>query len=85
MAAEVSSNGWRKPIGEAYPAPDLLARFAAAGVPVTTASDAHRGDRVAERRGDLARLLDDAGYEHLAAYRGRRRRSVPIAVSPAPS
>lgn len=85
MAAEVSSNGWRKPIGEAYPAPDLLARFAAAGVPVTTASDAHRGDRVAERRGDLARLLDDAGYEHLAAYRGRRRRSVPIAVSPAAS
>ncbi|MGH9152030.1 MAG: PHP domain-containing protein, partial [Acidimicrobiales bacterium] len=41
MAAEVSSAGWRKPVGEAYPAPELLRRFAARGVPVTTASDAH--------------------------------------------
>ena len=84
MAAEVNSNGWRKPADEAYPAPDLLARFRAAGVPVTTASDAHRRDRVGERRGEVARLLADAGYESLAAYRERRRREVPIAVSPAP-
>ena len=82
MAAEVNSNGWRKPAAEAYPAPDLLARFAAAGVPVTTASDAHRGDLVAERRGDVARLLADAGIDSLAAYRGRRRRAVPVAVAP---
>jgi len=84
MAAEVNSNGWRKPAAEAYPAPDLLARFHAAGVPVTTASDAHRRDRVGERRGDVARLLVDAGYDSLAGYRERRRRQVPIAVEPAP-
>lgn len=84
MAAEVNSNGWRKPAAEAYPAPDLLARFRAAGVPVTTASDAHRRDRVGERRGDVARLLADAGYDSLAGYRQRQRRQVPIAVSPAP-
>lgn len=84
MAAEVNSNGWRKPAAEAYPAPDLLARFHAAGVPVTTASDAHRRDRVGERRGDVARLLVDAGYDSLAGYRERRRRQVPIAVAPAP-
>ena len=84
MAAEVSSAGWRKPAQEAYPAPDLLARFAAAGVPVTTASDAHHGDRVGERRGDVARLLADAGIDSLAAYRRRRRRLVPVAARPAP-
>lgn len=85
MAAEVSSAGWRKPAAEAYPAPDLLARFHAAGVPVTTASDAHRGERVAERRGDVARLLADAGYGSLAAYRARQRREVPVAVQPTTS
>lgn len=85
MAAEVSSAGWRKPAAEAYPAPGLLARFHAAGVPVTTASDAHRVDRVAERRGDVARLLADAGYGSLAAYRARARRDVPVAVQPDPS
>ncbi len=85
MSAEINSNGWRKPAAEAYPAPDLLARFHAAGVPVTTATDAHRCDRVGERRGDVARLLADAGYDELAAYRGRERRPVAIAVAPTPA
>ena len=85
MAAEVSSAGWRKPAAEAYPAPGLLARFAAAGVPVTTASDAHRHDMVGERRGDIAELLDAAGIVSLAAYAGRQRRAVPIAPVPSPA
>ena len=83
MAAEVSSAGWRKPVGEAYPAPPLLARFRAAGVPVTTASDAHRLPEVAQGAADLRRLLEDAGYETLAAYRDRRARPVPVAPVPA--
>ena len=82
MSAEVSSAGWRKPVGEAYPAPALLARFRAAGVPVTTASDAHQVDFVAERRADVATLLVDAGYDSLAAYRRRHRRAVPLTVAP---
>ncbi|HUF33235.1 MAG TPA: PHP domain-containing protein [Acidimicrobiales bacterium] len=83
MAAEVSSAGWHKPVGEAYPAPPLLQRFADAGVPVTTASDAHRVHRVAERRGDVAALLAAAGYDRLAAFRGRRRHDVALTVAPA--
>jgi histidinol-phosphatase (PHP family) len=78
MAAEVSSAGWRKPSAEAYPAPALLARFRAAGVPVTTASDAHRRDRVGERGDDVRRLLADAGYQSLRAYEGRRGRDVAL-------
>ena len=34
--------GWRKPVGEQYPAAGLLERFVARGVPLTTASDAHQ-------------------------------------------
>jgi histidinol-phosphatase (PHP family) len=78
LAAEVSSAGLRKPVGEAYPAPDLLARFAAAGVPFTTASDAHRLDRVAERGDELRALLAAAGCTTLRAYRGRAPRAVPL-------
>ena len=81
MAAEVSSAGWRKPVGEAYPALPLLRRFHAAGVPVTTASDAHAVDDVADRVEDLRRLLDDAGYETLTAYRRRSPRAVPLTAS----
>ena len=78
MAAEVSSAGWRKPVAEAYPSPSLLAHFRAAGVPVTTASDTHGPDLVAHRSPDLRRLVESAGYTHLAAFRERQRTEVPL-------
>jgi histidinol-phosphatase (PHP family) len=78
MAAEVSSAGWRKPVGEAYPAPGLLARFRAAGVGITTASDAHELGDVADRTDDLRAFLTAAGYDSLAGFAGRRRRSLPV-------
>lgn len=78
MSAEVSSAGWRKPIDEAYPAAPLLARFKARGVPVTTASDAHRVSVVADRRADVRDLLTAAGYTSLRAYVARAPRDVDI-------
>ncbi len=78
MAAEVSSAGWRKPAREAYPSPELLRRFKARGVPVTTASDAHALSEVAHRSTDVRALLADAGYEELCAFRGRKPRAVPV-------
>ena len=78
MAAEVSSAGWRKPVGEAYPAPSLLQRFCDRGVPVTTASDAHRRPDVADRAADLRRLLVGAGYDTVTAYRERQPHAVPL-------
>jgi len=78
MAAELSCAGWRKPAAEAYPAPELLRLFAAAGVGLTTASDAHGPARVGERSAELAALARAAGYETLRAFRRRRARPVPI-------
>ena len=72
LAAEVNSAGWRKPAAEAYPAPGLLARFRAAGVPVTTASDAHELGLVADGIDRLRPLLEGAGYTRLVAFAGRR-------------
>lgn len=83
MAAEVSSAGWRKPVAEAYPAPELLQRFSARGVPVTTASDAHHLPDVASRSVELRLLLETAGYTELMAFRGRQPQSVPLAASAA--
>ena len=78
MAAEVSSAGWRKPVAEAYPAPELLRRFAERGVPVTTASDAHDLADVADRSVDLRALLQAAGYCEVTAYRARQSRPVAL-------
>ncbi|MGH8991125.1 MAG: hypothetical protein ACRDZ7_06315, partial [Acidimicrobiia bacterium] len=73
VAAEMNSAGWRKPVGEAYPAPGLLAHFRAAGVPVTTASDAHELDLVADGIDRLRPHLEAAGYTELAGFHKRRR------------
>ncbi len=78
MAAEVSSAGWRKPVGEEYPAPPLLRRFVDRGVPLTTASDAHTLPDVAERADDLRELLLAAGVDTLRGFRDRQPRTVPI-------
>ncbi|HVE46777.1 MAG TPA: histidinol-phosphatase [Acidimicrobiales bacterium] len=78
MAAEVSSAGWRKPVGEAYPAPALLQRFHDRGVPATTASDAHSLPQVADRADDLRAILAAAGYDSLTAYSGRVPRAVEL-------
>jgi histidinol-phosphatase (PHP family) len=79
MAAEVSSAGWRKPAAEQYPAVGLLERFVARGVPLTTASDAHRLEHVADRADDLRSVLDAVGAGVLQGYRGRD--PYPVAVS----
>ncbi|MHB1518695.1 MAG: PHP domain-containing protein [Acidimicrobiales bacterium] len=78
MAAELSSAGWRKPVEEEYPAPALLERFVAKGVPLTTASDAHDLPDVADRAEDLALLLARAGVTELRGFRNRRGYAVPV-------
>lgn len=84
MAAELSSAGWRKPVGEQYPAQPLLVRMAARGVPLTTASDAHRHEHVADRMTELRAILDGVGVSHLRGYRRRQPHSVPLAAPIAP-
>jgi histidinol-phosphatase (PHP family) len=78
MAAEVSSAGWRKPVGEAYPAPSLLAKFHEAGVPITTASDAHGVGGVAAKGPEVRALVEAAGYDSLCAFRSRVAREVAL-------
>jgi histidinol-phosphatase (PHP family) len=82
LAVEINSAGWRKPVGEAYPAPDLLRRFFLRGVPVTLASDAHGDAGVAHRSAELAELARAAGYGSLRAFRGRKGVDVPIGSAP---
>jgi histidinol-phosphatase (PHP family) len=78
MAAEVSSAGWRKPVAEQFPATGLLERLVARGVPLTTASDAHRLEHVADRADDLRSLLAAAGTGVLQGYRARVPYPVPV-------
>ncbi|MEX0675239.1 MAG: PHP domain-containing protein [Gaiellaceae bacterium] len=78
VAVEISTAGWRKPVGEVYPAPALLAALRERDVPVTLASDAHVPSLVGE---DFGRALDvarDAGYETVTVFEGRVGRQEPL-------
>lgn len=78
MSAELSSAGWRKPIGEQYPARYLLKKFVDAKVGLTTASDAHRQDDVASNMTRLRELLDDVGCHELTGYHDRKAHSIKL-------
>ncbi len=78
VAVEVSTAGLRKPAGEIYPAPELLARCVAAGKPVALSSDAHAPEQLGYRYGDAVELLRAAGVERIAVFERRIRRLEPL-------
>jgi len=80
VSLECSSAGWKKPVGEQYPAIGFLDRLVAKGVTFTTASDAHGRERVGERARDLAALLEERGVNQLASYTKRQRQMIPLRV-----
>ena len=62
MALEINTAGLRKPVGEAYPAPGLLAEARALGIPLTFGSDAHRPEEVGWAFDDAVVTAREAGY-----------------------
>lgn len=61
-AIELNTAGWRKPVGEAYPAPDLLSEAAALGIPLTFGSDAHHPADVGAEFSRASKLAQESGY-----------------------
>jgi len=74
LALDVNTAGWRKPVGEPYPSPALLARARELGIPVVLGSDAHAPEEVGHRFADAVALLKSVGYtEAVVFWQGRPR------------
>jgi histidinol-phosphatase (PHP family) len=71
-AVELSSAGRRKPVGEDYPAPDVLRALVAAGVPLVLSSDAHAPIEVGHAFDELVAAASAAGARHTVVYRARQ-------------
>ena len=74
VAAELSTAGWRKPVGEAYPHPDFLRALARHGVPIALGSDAHAPQEVGADFSRAVALARRCGYREVALFTRRRRR-----------
>jgi histidinol-phosphatase (PHP family) len=78
LAIELNTNGWNKPVAEAYPSLSLLRQAQMRGVPVMISADAHRPEEVVqhfERAYELARA---AGYRELVRFAERKRSAYPL-------
>lgn len=72
LAVEVSTAGWRKPVGEIYPAPEFLRGLVEAGVPLVLSSDAHRPEDVGALYPQALDMLRALGVKRLVTFTERR-------------
>ena len=78
LAIEISTAGWRKPVGEQYPAVEVIRLAKDAGIPFTVASDAHSSVQQAENYDRLAGVLAKCGVEEVCVYERHRRTMAAI-------
>lgn len=78
VRVEISTAGLRKPVGELYPDPELLAECVRRGVELTLASDAHEPQLVGEDFDLALGLARDVGCETVTVFDGRQGRQEPI-------
>lgn len=71
LALDFNTAGWRKPVNEPYPAPDLVRAAAERGIPFVLGSDAHQPGEVGYRFGDALGVIREAGGR-VVTYRGRQ-------------
>ena len=78
LAIELSTAGWRKPVGEQYPSREMIELAKEIGVPFTVASDAHSSVQQAENYDRLAVLMQECGVTEVCVYEHHRRSVVPL-------
>ncbi len=72
VTIEINTSGLRKPAKEMYPAPQNLAIYCAAGVPLTFGSDAHLPTDVGKDFDKALILAKSAGYTEYRTFKKRK-------------
>lgn len=72
LALEVNTAGLRKPVGEIYPHPMLIAEAARLGIPITIASDAHMPLDVGDRWEEAVALACNSGFRKYCTFTDRQ-------------
>ncbi len=78
VAVELSTAGWRKPVGEQYPSVTLLEMVADAGCPIALSSDAHVPEQLGHQYERALELLESVGVGEIAVFERRERRLEPV-------
>lgn len=68
VVLELNTNGWYKPIGELYPAPQLIQLCFDTNIPITLSSDAHWAEQVGRDVDKALEIAKKAGYKKIATF-----------------
>jgi histidinol-phosphatase (PHP family) len=78
LAIELSTAGWRKPVGELYPSDEIIRVALAKGIPFTTASDGHSHVQEGENFERLSAKMAELGIPEVAVFERHKRRMVAL-------
>ena len=78
LAIELSTAGWRKPVGEQYPSREIILLAKEIGIPFTVASDAHSSVQQAENYDRLSALMEGCGITEVCVYEHHQRHVVSL-------
>ena len=78
VCIEVNTSGLYKPVGEIYPAEELLKICCKYEIPVTLGSDAHKPEHVGRDFDKAVSLIKKAGYREIVRFNKRQRSYVNV-------
>jgi histidinol-phosphatase (PHP family) len=78
LCLELSTAGWRKPVGELYPDDEIIRGALAKGIPFTTASDGHSQFQMGENFERLAEKMPEMGIAEVAVFERHNRLLRPL-------
>lgn len=78
IAIELSTAGLRKPVGELYPADEIIRLALEKGIRFTTASDAHSHAQLADRYEQLAEKMKSLGVREVCVFAKHQPRAVAV-------
>lgn len=78
LALELSTAGWRKPVGELYPSDEIIRAAQSRGIPFTTASDAHSHVQQGENFQRLATKMAEMGISEVCIFARHGRQVVAL-------
>lgn len=79
LAIEINTSGLRKPVGEIYPAEEIVELISRYGIPIVFGSDAHRPKDVGRDLDQAIKLALKYGITSVARFEGRKLiQGIPI-------
>lgn len=76
LSIELSTAGYRKPIGEQYPHLDIIKMAKDKGLTFTIASDAHAAKDLTHNYDKLEKILRDLDIQEIAVYENKKRQLI---------